>query len=286
MSEVIDQVQGDVPELTDAPPATSSAEGVNPRDAFIAMLPEELRGEGVFANHQSVGDLAKSYVSAAKMVGLDKGTLMSIPRGDDDKAWGEVYSKLGRPESADKYALDAYKDKVPEAALKEWANVFHELGFNQKQLDTTLGKFFGQAEAGREAQKAELDAKFQEWDAAVTKDLGLAKDRKLTAAINTLENAAGTDEILAHIEAYPEAFRHPLMVKALVNLADKTGESSVLLADGRTTNGALSPADAQQQLAALKSNPEYMKAMRDNAHPQHDYFVAQQNKLFEFAYPG
>lgn len=285
MSEVIDQVQGEAP-VTQETPSAKAPEAVNPRDAFIAMLPEELRGEGVFANHQSVGDLAKSYVSAAKMVGLDKGTLMSIPRGDDEKAWGEVYSKLGRPESADKYSLDAYKEMAAEPVLKEWANVFHELGFNQKQVDATLGKFFGQANSAKEAQKAEMDAKFQEWDATVTKDLGLAKDRKLTAAINTLENAAGTDEILAHIEAYPEAFRHPLMVKALVNLADKTGESSVLLADGRTTNGALSPADAQQQLSALKSNPEYMNAMRDKAHPQHDYFVTQQNKLFEFAFPG
>lgn len=284
MSEVIDQVQGEAPVTQDVP-ATKSAEGSNPRDAFIAMLPEELRGEGVFANHQSVGDLAKSYVSAAKMVGLDKGTLMSIPRGDDEKAWGEVYTKLGRPESADKYALDAYKEMADEPALKEWATKFHAIGLNQKQVDAVLGDFFGQSKLAQEAQKAQMDAKFQEWDAAVTKDLGLAKDRKLDAAVNMIEKNMG-DGALEFIAENPQVFRDPKMVKFLVGMADKTGESSVLLADGRTTNGALSPADAQQQLSALKSNPEYMNAMRDKAHPQHDYFVTQQNKLFEFAFPG
>ena len=282
MSEVIEQVQGQSAD----PQVTNPENTGNPRDAFIAMLPEDLRGEGVFANHQSVADLAKSYVSAAKMVGLDKNALLPIPRDDSKEAWDAVYDKLGRPETPDAYNLDTYKDAADPTILKDWAGKLHSLGLNQKQVDGILGDFFGSTKAAKEAMEAEKEQRYSQWNDEITKELGMAKDRKLDAAIVALEKAAGSSDVLEHIEKHPDAFKHPLIVRALVNFADKTGESSVLLANGQTTNGALSPADAQQQLAALKSNPEYMKAMLDKAHPQHDYFVSQQNKLFEFAYPG
>lgn len=254
------------------------------RDQFIAMLPEELRGEGVFANHRSVADLAKSYVSAAKMVGLDKAHLLAIPKDDTPEAWGEVYSKLGRPESPDKYSLDAYKDSVSKEELAPWVADAHALGLNQKQLDGLFGKFFGQAKQAQEAQAKEREAKMAEWDEVVSKELGLAKDKKLMAAVNMLEREAGED-IIKHIEAHPEAFKNPIMVKALVALADKTGEGEVLLANGQRTNDALSPSDAKQQLAALASDPMYQKAMADKYHPQHAYYVEQRQKLFSYAYP-
>lgn len=281
MSEVIEQVQG---QATD-PQVTNPENPGNPRDAFIAMLPEDLRGEGVFANHQSVADLAKSYVSAAKMVGLDKNSLLPIPRDDSKEAWDAVYSKLGRPETPDAYSLDAYKDAADPTVLKEWAGKLHGLGLNQKQVDGILGDFFGSSKAAQEAMAAEKEQRYASWNDEVTKELGMAKDRKLDAAVNLIEKNMG-DGALDFIAEHPDVFKDPRMVKFLVAMTDKTGESSVLLANGQTTNGALSPADAQQQLSALKSNPEYMKAMLDKGHPQHDYFVNQQSKLFEFAYPG
>ncbi len=281
MSEVIEQVQG---QTTD-PQVTNPETPGNPRDAFISMLPEDLRGEGVFANHQSVADLAKSYVSAAKMVGLDKNSLLPIPRDDSKEAWDAVYNKLGRPETPDAYNLDTYKDAADPTALKDWAGKLHGLGLNQKQVDGILGDFFGSSKAAQEAMKAEKEQRYSQWNDEITKELGMAKDRKLDAAVNLIEKNMG-DGALDFIAEHPDVFKDPRMVKFLVAMTDKTGESSVLLANGQTTNGALSPADAQQQLSALKSNPEYMKAMLDKGHPQHDYFVSQQNKLFEFAYPG
>lgn len=281
MSEAIEPVQGQAAD----PKVTNPENPSNPRDAFIAMLPEDLRNEGVFANHQSVADLAKSYVSAAKMVGLDKNALLPIPRDDSKEAWDAVYNKLGRPETPDAYNLDTYKDSADPAVLKDWAGKLHNLGLNQKQVDGILGDFFGSSKAAQEAIIAEKEQRYAQWNDEITKELGMAKDRKLDAAVNLIEKNMG-EGALDFIAEHPDVFKDPRMVKFLVAMTDKTGESSVLLANGQTTNGALSPADAQQQLAALKSNPEYMKAMLDKAHPQHDYFVSQQNKLFEFAYPG
>ena len=45
-----------------------------------------------------------------KMIGQDK---VVIPTNNStEEAWNEVYDKLGRPESAEKYSLDAKSEVV------------------------------------------------------------------------------------------------------------------------------------------------------------------------------
>ena len=77
--------------------------------------------------------LAKSYINAVKMIGQDK---IAIPTNNStQEAWDEAYEKLGRPESPEKYALDAKSDVVPfdENAIKSFAEQLHKLGLNNKQ---------------------------------------------------------------------------------------------------------------------------------------------------------
>lgn len=272
---------GQVPE----PAAAPAAPEPSPRDAFISMLPEEFRSEGVFAPFNNVGDLAKSYINAAKMVGLDKGQVLPIPRDDSQEAWDAVYSKLGRPESPDKYNLESYKDAAAPEALKDWAGKLHSLGLNQKQVDGILGDFFGQSKAAQEAVEQQKTQQFAAWNEEITKEFGLAKDRKLDAAVNLVEKNMG-DGALDFIAEHPEVFKDPRMVKFLVAMSDKTGESSVLLPGGQKTDGPISPSDAKQQLNALYADPNYQKAAWDKAHPQHQYYVDLQTKLWEFASPG
>lgn len=269
-----------------ADPAPAPAPVTNPRDAFISMLPEDLRTEGVFANFKDVGDLARSYASAAKMVGMDKGAILAVPRDDSPEAWETVYSKLGRPEAPDKYNIDPFKEHVQdEAKLKEYVAEAHKAGLNQKQVDTLFGKFFSDTKAVTEAMEAQKQAQFDAWGAELKKEYGLAHDQKLATAVNALEKLGGP-EFIKMIEENPSIFKNPHFVKFAVNIAEKTGEGNTLLANGSTTAGALSPADAMQQLSALKSDPVYMAAIMDKGHPRHDYFVAQQQKLFEFAFPA
>lgn len=277
--------------MTDNPqqpndPVQAPAEPVmSERDKFISMLPEELRTEGVFANHQNVGDLAKSYVSAAKMVGLDKNVILPIPRDDSPEAWDAVYNKLGRPDTPDKYNLSAYEAQVGDKeALKDYVEAAHKAGLNQKQIDAVFGKFFSDTSAMQKAQEEQTKSQFEEWSAELKKEYGMAFDQKLTNAVTMLERVGG-DPLVKFVEENPVLAKNPVMVKFLVAMAEKTGEGDVLLASGQKTSGALSPADAQQQLAALSQDPVYSKAIMDKAHPQHDYYVQQRSKLFGFAYP-
>ena len=71
--------------------------------------------------------------------------------------WNEVYDKLGRPESADKYQLDVKSDIVPldEGAIKQFAENAHQLGLNNKQAQGIL-EFYKNSMEGS-AQQSKID---------------------------------------------------------------------------------------------------------------------------------
>ena len=89
------------------------------------------------------------------MIGQDK---IAIPNNNStDDQWNEVYAKLGRPESPDKYQIDAKSDVVPfdESAIKSFTENAHQLGLNNKQAQGIL-EFYKNAMEGT-AQQSKID---------------------------------------------------------------------------------------------------------------------------------
>ena len=90
------------------------------------------------------------------MIGQDK---VAVPNENStEDQWNEVYTKLGRPESADKYKLEANSDVVPidENAIKTFAETSHKLGLNNKQAQGILEYYKNMMEGT--AQQSKIDA--------------------------------------------------------------------------------------------------------------------------------
>ena len=88
-------------------------------------ISEQYRNDPNIEKFTEIDALAKSYINATKMIGQDK---LVIPNNNStEEAWNEVYTKLGRPESADKYSLDAKSEVVnlDENAIKQFAEQSH-----------------------------------------------------------------------------------------------------------------------------------------------------------------
>ena len=97
-------------------------------------IPEEIRGHKSLEHIQDVGALAKSYVNAQSMIGADK---IAIPgKHATDEDWGEVYRRLGRPDSPEGYELT---NELPEGAeasddLLSWfKGAAHDAGLTPQQ---------------------------------------------------------------------------------------------------------------------------------------------------------
>ena len=124
---------------TEAPKQETQIEQPVPTVAksWKEAIPEELRNDPNIAKFTELESLAKSYVNATRMIGQDK---VAVPNNNStEDQWNEVYDKLGRPESADKYQLDVKSDAVPldESAIKSFAENAHQLGLNNKQAQET-----------------------------------------------------------------------------------------------------------------------------------------------------
>ena len=101
-------------------------------------ISEEFRNDPNIEKFTEIDALAKSYINATQMIGKDK---VAVPnKNSTDDQWNEVYDKLGRPESADKYTLNAKSEVVPidEQAIKQFAENAHQLGLNNKQAQGIL----------------------------------------------------------------------------------------------------------------------------------------------------
>ena len=97
MSEEVIQETGS---QTEAAPVTDAAPA-----SFIDTLPEDLRGEPSLRNFTDTAGLAKSYVHAQKMIGVDK---LPLPgKSATDEEWNNVYERLGRPNAPTEYDFES-----------------------------------------------------------------------------------------------------------------------------------------------------------------------------------
>ena len=150
-------------------------------------ISEEFRNDPNIEKFTEIDALAKSYINATRMIGQDK---VAVPnKNSTEDQWNEVYSKLGRPESADKYALNIESEVVTmdEGAIKSFAEQSHKLGLNNKQAQGILEFYKNnmessakQATVNTETAQAQAETELRaewgkEFDSNVSKASALAK---------------------------------------------------------------------------------------------------------------
>ena len=111
----------------DNPVTETTVLGPNESDNqdWKSTLSEDLRNDPTLSNFKDVESLAKTVVHQQKQMG----NRIPIPKTDEERM--EVYTKLGRPEAADKYEVNIpqeYNGHFPENAGSEFKNVAHKIG--------------------------------------------------------------------------------------------------------------------------------------------------------------
>lgn len=272
-----------------APPEFDPA-AATPHQSFLETLPEAYRADPVFKNFGGLEDLARSYKSAAGMVGLDKGMVLRIPSDDTPEAMGEVWDKLGRPATYDAYNVgDVGIDK---AELEEYTKIAHENGVSDKAFKALLGKVMEKGTAGATQSEAAKLAQVTEWQSSIKSEYGDAYNDKIALAKAAVKNIGG-DELIKDISADPALFERPAIVKAFVRMgeqmqkiAQQTKEDNGFLPGAASGSGAMSPSEAKASIAELENSPEYKKAIMDPLNPQRQSMIDKMQKFYAYAYPS
>ena len=254
----------------------STEQQPQPTKSWKEAISEEFRNDPNIEKFTEIDALAKSYINATKMIGQDK---VAVPnKNSTEDQWNEVYEKLGRPESPDKYALNIKSDVVPieDTAVKQFAENAHKLGLNNKQAQGVL-EFYKNSMEGQ-AQQAKIDTETaqaqseqqlrQEWgrdfESNVKKAGALAK-----ANINP--------EILdMQLKNGMRLGDHPELIKGFAKIAGMMSEDKIVTTESENVNRT---SDIESEIATIINNREGPYWNRQ--HPEHDKMVQQVYTLRE-----
>ena len=257
---------------TEAPKQETQIEQPVPTVAksWKEAIPEDLRNDPNISKFTELEALAKSYINATRMIGQDK---VAVPNNNStDDQWNEVYNKLGRPESPDKYKLEIKSDVVPldDGAIKSFAENAHKLGLNNKQAQGILEFYKESMEGSIQQSRVDTETAQANAEAQLRKEWGRAFDDNIKRA-GAVAKANMNPQILdMELKDGTRLGDHPEVIKGFANIANLLSEDKLV---GTESENVSQGVDYQSEISKIvndRSGPYWNKS-----HPDHDKVVQQ-----------
>ena len=225
-------------------------------DAF----PDETKGYVQTKGWQDPASVVESYRNLEKLKGAPADRLIKLPENiSDNEAMKDVYSRLGKPVSAEEYELI-----VPEGGNEDFAkwakNTFHEINLTRAQAKAFSDKW-NEYVASRTAEMDRVEAeqyeqKTNQEDLQLKQEWGLAYDKNLGVA---RQGATKFGVDAAKIDQLEKAWGYKETMKFLHAVGSGTGEHSYVAGEGAGGKGPITPEQAKYELSELKKDKEFQK---------------------------
>jgi hypothetical protein len=279
------------------PQPSPGSQNPNPQSGQQAQAPWIASVQGVrdeyktlpsLTSYKDINGLLSSHVALEKRLGSS--VLIPGPEASDEDR-GKFYTKLGRPESPDKYTFNAKeiteaalgKDfPVNEEFLKSARAAFHAHGVTDAQAKELVSMYVGAQKQAIDAMNAEMEQEVgklkSEWGHAYDSNVALA-----TRAVGVL--AEDIPELGKFFED-PKNGSNPTMLKLFAFLGKAMGEDTAVT--GAQTLPEQAQKDIKTQLDNMMTNPENpdYKAIHDENHPGHKAANEKRRALYQQLYPS
>ena len=256
------------PEVTTTTTTTTSS--------WKESISEQYRNDPNIEKFTEIDALAKSYINATKMIGQDK---VVIPTNNStEEAWNDVYDKLGRPESAEKYSLDAKSEVVnlDEAAIKSFAEQSHKLGLNNKQAQGILEFYKNNMEGTAQQEKIDMETAHAQAEQQLRQEWGRDFDNKIKQAKALAQANIDIKFLESQLKDGSKVGDHPEVIKGFAKMASMMQEDKIVTTESENVNKGR---DLESEISTImndKSHPYHVKG-----HPDHDKSVQQMLTLRE-----
>lgn len=261
------------------------AEKVGNETDWRADLPDDIRDHASLKDVDGVGALAKMFIHAEDMVGRDKVVVPTKTSTDEERR--AFYTSIGCPEKVDGYELptEGMPENVSldEAQAKLFMAEAHAMGLTKQQAAQII-RFDASRHATALTQLDETQTKARaEAEQTLKKDFGDAYDQNIALAKRAISELGS--ESLAKALTESGFGDHPDMVKMMAKVGKFIAEDNIVGAGPQSFE--LSPGDAQAQIAAKKTDKDFMDDYIDTTgtRPGHKAAVAEMERLFKIAYP-
>jgi hypothetical protein len=271
--------QNDVPveettqATTDTPQQTVSStttEQPTVAKSWKETISEEFRNDPNISKFTEIDALAKSYINATRMIGQDK---VAVPNENStDDQWNEIYGKLGRPESPDKYQLEANSDVVPldEGAIKSFAENAHQLGLNNKQAQGILEFYKNSMEGSAQQNQVDTETAQANAEQELRKEWGRSYDENIKKA-GAIAKANMSEDILnMELKDGTRIGDHPSVIKGFASIANLMSEDKLVSTESENVDRGTDYEAEISKLVNDRDGPYWNKS-----HPDHDKVVQQ-----------
>ena len=239
-------------------------------------ISEEFRNDPNIEKFTEIDALAKSYINATQMIGKDK--VAGPNKNSTGDQWNEVYDKLGRPESADKYSLNAKSEVVPidEQAIKQFAENAHQLGLNNKQAQGILEFYKNNMEGMAKQAKVDTETAQAQSTQQLRQEWGREFDTNIKKA-GALAKANMNPEILdMQLKDGMRLGDHPEIIKGFAKIAGMMSEDKIVSTESENVS---SNTDVETEISDIMNNKD--GPYWNRSHPDHDKVVQQVYTLRE-----
>ena len=257
--EAVEQVAQ--PEGTMLETPAEVAEGGSGND-FLSTIPEDLRDHPSLSPIKDVGNLARSYVNAQRLIGADK---VPLPVNPTDEDLDNIYGKLGRPENPDGYEIAVDGNIVTEEVAKSYSDVAHKLRLTPEQASGVLEYYRSMVqETGSMSEAAETQQR-NDTEMSLRKEWGDEFDARIEDAGNIAKQFGGNGILDMRLADGTKVGNHPDFIKAFANMAEfrQSVTSEDTVSDAPISNVATRQA-AQQEIDAIMNDKSHAYWDRKN----------------------
>jgi hypothetical protein len=238
-------------------------------------ISEEFRKDPNIEKFTEIDALAKSYINATKMIGQDK---IAIPTNNStQEAWDEAYDKLGRPESATKYALDLNSEIVSmdENQIKSFAEQSHKLGLNNKQAQGILEFYKDNMEGSAQQSKIDTETAQAQSEQHLRQEWGRDFDAKVkqAGAVAKANIPGALDLVLQDGTRVGDNLE---IIKGFSKIASMFSEDKMVTTESENVDSVKNIEQEILQMMNDKAHPYHIKG-----HPEHDKSIQQMLTLRE-----
>lgn len=233
-------------------------------------ISEEYRSNPNIEKFTELDALAKSYINAVSMIGTDK---IPLPgKSATDEQWNEVYNKLGRPESPDKYTLELKTDVAPvdENIIKGFAQNAHKLGLNNKQAQGILEFYKQTLEGSAKEMSVNMESAQAEAANMLRSEWGKSYDENLRKASAVAQTYLEPELLDTQLRDGSRLGDNPKIIKAFANIANLLSEDKII---GTEADNVLQGREIEKEIEELTSDRQ--GAYWNKMHPNHNKVVNQ-----------
>lgn len=233
-------------------------------------ISQEYRSNPNIEKFTELDALAKSYINAVSMIGTDK---IPLPgKSATDEQWNEVYNKLGRPESPDKYTLELKTDVAPvdENIIKGFAQNAHKLGLNNKQAQGILEFYKQTLEGSAKEMSVNMESAQAEAANMLRSEWGKSYDENLRKASAVAQTYLEPELLDTQLRDGSRLGDNPKIIKAFANIANLLSEDKII---GTEADNVLQGREIEKEIEELTSDRQ--GAYWNKMHPNHNKVVNQ-----------